>query len=93
MANKYRLVTREENEEQSVPKEDRILNYIKSVDAIDKALEPFKEQKRELKSNYVENGWLDKEEIKLAMKAYRMIKDETDWDQLTDLYDVVKRGV
>ena len=90
---KYRLVTKEEREENSVPKEDRILNYIKSIAAIDEALEPFKEQKRELKSNYVENGWLDKEEIKLALKAYRMIKDETDWDQLSDLYDVVKRGV
>jgi len=87
------LVTKEENEENSVSKEDRILNYIKSVASIDEALEPFKEQKKELKTNYVENGWLDKDEIKLAMKAYRMIKDETDWDQLADLYDVVKRGV
>tara|TARA_Y100000588_G_C13682865_1_gene681122 strand:+ start:199 stop:477 length:279 start_codon:yes stop_codon:yes gene_type:complete len=90
---KYRLVTKEENEENSVSKEERILNYIKSVASIDEAVEPFKEQKRELKTNYVENGWLDKDEIKLAMKAYRMIKDETDWDQLADLYDVVKRGV
>jgi hypothetical protein len=93
MANKYRLVTKEEREEDKVSKEDRILNYIKSVASLDEALEPFKEQKRELKTNYVENGWLDKDEIKLALKAYRMIKDETDWDQLTDLYDVVKRGV
>ena len=93
MANKYRLVSKEEQEEDKVPKEERIVNYIKSVAAIDEALEPFKEQKRELKSNYVENGWLDKDEIKLAMKAYRMIKDETDWEHLTDLYSVVKRGV
>ncbi len=93
MANKYRLVSKEEQEEDKVPKEERIVNYIKSVAAIDEALEPFKEQKKELKSNYVENGWLDKDEIKLAMKAYRMIKDETDWEHLTDLYSVVKRGV
>ena len=93
MANKYRLVSKEEREEDKVPKEERIVNYIKSVAAIDEALEPFKEQKKELKSNYVENGWLDKDEIKLAMKAYRMIKDETDWEHLTDLYSVVKRGV
>jgi len=93
MANKYRLVIKEEREENEVPKEERIVNYIKSVAAIDEALEPFKEQKKELKSNYVENGWLDKDEIKLAMKAYRMIKDDTDWEHLTDLYSVVKRGV
>ena len=74
-------------------KEEHIVNYVASLAAIEDAMEPFKEQKRALKSNYVENGWLDKQEIKLAMKAYRMLKDETDWEQLTDLYDVVKRGV
>ncbi len=93
MATQYRLVKPEENQEDAVTKEERILNYIKSVAALDEALQPFKEQKKDLKTNYVENGWLDKDEIKLATKAYRMIKDDTDWDQLTDLYEVVKRGV
>ena len=93
MATQYRLVKPEENQEDAVSKEERILNYIKSIAALDEALQPFKEQKKDLKTNYVENGWLDKDEIKLATKAYRMIKDETDWDQLTDLYEVVKRGV
>lgn len=93
MTNQYRVVKNHENHEDEVSKEDRILDYIKSVAAIDDALQPFKEQKRDLKTNYVENGWLDKDEIKLAMKAYRMIRDETDWDQLADLYKVVKRGV
>ena len=93
MATQYRLVKPEENQEDAVTKEDRILNYIKSIATLDEALEPFKQQKRDLKTNYVENGWLDKDEIKLATKAYRMIKDDTDWDQLTDLYEVVKRGV
>ena len=93
MATQYRLVKPEENQEDAVTKEERILNYIKSIATLDEALEPFKQQKRDLKTNYVENGWLDKDEIKLATKAYRMIKDDTDWDQLTDLYEVVKRGV
>ena len=91
MTDKFRLVKEEEKD--TVSKEERIVNYIKSVSAIDEALQPFKEQKKDLKTNYVENGWLDKDEIKLAMKAYRMIKDETDLDQLTDLYTLVKRGV
>ena len=45
MAKKYRLVTKEEREEEKVSKEERIVNYIKSVAAIDEALEPFKEQR------------------------------------------------
>jgi len=96
MGNVYKVVrprSEEEIEKDNVAKEQHILNYIRSVASIDEQLEPFKEQKRDLKTNYVENGWLSKEEVKLAMKAYRMIKSETDWDQLSDLYSVVKRGV
>ena len=65
-----------DNNEPKVTKEERIVDYIKSVSAIDEALEPFKEQKKALKTNYVENGWLNKDEIKMAMKAYKMIKDD-----------------
>ncbi len=62
----------EQKKEDDVSKEDRIINYIKSIASIDDCMQPFKEQKRDLKTNYVENGWLDKQEIKLALKAYRM---------------------
>ena len=79
--------------ENKVTKEERIVDYIKSVASIDEALEPFKEQKKALKTNYVENGWLDKEEIKMAMKAYKMIKDDVDLDQLMDFYETVGRSV
>ena len=82
-----------ENNENKVSKEERIVDYIKSVAAIDEAITPFKEQKKSLKTNYVENGWLDKDEIKLAMKAYKMIKDDVDLDQLMDFYETVGRGV
>tara|TARA_R100000908_G_C3685367_1_gene102095 strand:- start:77 stop:355 length:279 start_codon:yes stop_codon:yes gene_type:complete len=82
-----------ENNEPKVTKEERIIDYIKSVAAIDEALEPFKEQKKALKTNYVDNGWLDKDEIKMAMKAYKMIKDDIDLDQLMDFYETVGRSV
>jgi len=81
------------NQEAEVKKEERIVDYIKSVATIEEAIEPFKEQKKALKQNYVENGWLTKEEVKLAMKAYKMIKDDVDLDQLMDFYETVGRGV
>lgn len=96
MGNVYKVVrprSEDDRKKDELEKEEHILNYIRSIAAIDKQLEPFKEQKKDLKTNYVENGWLSKEEVKLAMKAYRMIKSETDWNQLSDLYEVVKRGV
>jgi len=72
-------------------KENRITNYIKSMATIEDAMEPYKEQKRALKGNYVENGWLSKEEISMAVKAYRMVKDDTDIDQLLDFYSHVQK--
>jgi hypothetical protein len=72
-------------------KENRITNYIKSMVTIEEAMEPYKEQKRALKGNYVENGWLSKEEISIAVKAYRMVKDDTDIDQLLDFYAHVQK--
>jgi hypothetical protein len=74
------------NEESIDEKEQRIGDYIQSLAAVEDAMEPFKEQKRALKANYVENGWLSKEEISLAVKAFRLVKDDTDIEQLMDFY-------
>ena len=56
-------------------------------------MEPFKEQKRALKANYIENGWMTREEISLAVKAMRLIKDNTDLEQLMDFYATVNKTV
>ena len=74
-------------------KENRITDYIQSMAAIEDSMEPYKEQKRALKGNYVENGWLSKEEISLAVRAYRMVKGDVDMDQLMDFYDHVSKTV
>ena len=70
-------------------KEQRIGDYIQSLAAVEEAMEPFKEQKRALKANYIENGWLSKEEVSVAVKAYRLLKDDTDIEQLMDFYNKV----
>jgi len=74
-------------------KENRITDYIKSLASIEDSMEPYKEQKRALKGNYVENGWLSKDEISMAVKAYRMVKGDIDVEQLMDFYDHVQKTV
>ena len=66
-----------------------IENYIKSVAALEEAQEPFKEQRRDLRKEYEDNGWLSKEEQRLAVKAWRLIKDEEDMEQFLDFYEKV----
>jgi len=74
-------------------KESHITNYIKGMAAVEDAMEPYKQSKRDLKVNYVENGWLTKEEISMAVKAYRLMKSDTDIEQLMDFFEHVKKTV
>ena len=71
-------------------KEHHMADYIKSMKAIEEAMEPYKEQKRELKTECIENGWLSKEDISLTVKAYRLLKDDVDIAALIDVYESLK---
>ena len=82
-----------EKESDVEQKEEYITNYIKSLVAVEEEMEPYKEHKRELKKNYIDNGWLTKEEISLAVKAYRLMKDDIDMEQLMDFYERVSKTI
>lgn len=71
-------------------KEEHISDYIESLKAIEEAMEPYKEQKRELKKEYLEKKWLSKEDISLSVRALRLLKDEVDIGALIDMYDALK---
>ena len=70
--------------------EEHMADYIESMRVLEEEMEPFKEQKRDLKTNYVENGWLTKQDISLAVKAYRLAKSDTDMSQLIDMVEAFK---
>ena len=71
-------------------KEQHMADYIKSMKALEDAMEPYKEQKRELKTEYIDSGWLTKEDISLSVRAYRLIKNEVDMEALLDIYESLK---
>ena len=83
----------EEEQLQIKQKEEHIAGYIKALAAVEEEMEPFKEHKRDLKTSYVENGWLSKEEISMAVKAYRLLSDDVDVDQLMDFYKQVSKSI
>jgi hypothetical protein len=68
-------------------KAEKMLEYIRSLRAIEDAMEPYKEQKRELRAEFKEQGWLTPDEISLTVKAYRMMKAEVDIDQFISIYE------
>ena len=71
-------------------KEQHMADYIKSMKALEDAMEPYKEQKRELKTEYIDSGWLTKEDISLSVRAYRLLKNEVDMEALLDIYESLK---
>ena len=74
-------------EEVSDEKAEKMIEYIRSLKAIEDAIEPYAEQKRELKKDFKEQGWLTKEEISMTVKAYRLMKKDTDIDQFVDIFN------
>jgi len=71
-------------------KDERVKDFIKSMAALDESIKPYREQKTDLKKSYVENQYLTKDEIKMALQAYRLVKNKVDIDQLDQFFDKVK---
>jgi len=65
-----------------------VKEYIRSLVAIEEAMEPYKEQKRDLRTEYRENGWLDTDEIRAAVKAYRLFKDKVNIDEVVENFEM-----
>jgi len=70
-------------------KRAKIVEYIRSLKALEDAMEPYKEQKRELRKDFKDQGWLNQTEQRLATKAYRLMKSEIDLDELYDVYEAL----
>ena len=66
-----------------------IVEYVRSLKEIEDAMEPYKEHRRELRNDYRRQGWLTKEEMSIAVKAYRLMKGEVDLDELYNTYSVL----
>ena len=69
-----------------------VKEYIRSMVAIEEAMEPYKEQKRDLRAEYKENGWLNTDEIRAAVKAYRLFKDNVNIDEVVENFEMFSGG-
>tara|TARA_B100001094_G_C18134365_1_gene774160 strand:+ start:1201 stop:1449 length:249 start_codon:yes stop_codon:yes gene_type:complete len=74
-------------------KEDYVVEYIKALQAVEEEMEPFKEHKRDLRNNYAQNGWLTKEEMRQAVRAYRMLKKGDDINQFSEYFNKLNNNI
>ena len=75
----------------SVSKEQRRVNFIKAFHENEMAMKPFKDFRSDLKKNYVDNGWLSREELSTAVKVYRFLKADVDMDQFHSVYTEMEK--
>ena len=73
-------------------KQQYVKEYIRSLKAIEDAMEPYKEQRRELRTEFKENGWLNLDEIRAAVKAYRLHTGTIEIDTILDNLDIISGG-
>ncbi len=88
---KVKDVDEMDNMSEEQKKEHYVVNYLKSLFALEAAIEPYKEQKKDLRSEYIDNGWLSREEIWSAVKAYRLFKKAADMDDLNDMFEIIEK--
>ena len=74
---------------QQIRRERYIVEYVRSLKEIEDAMEPYKEHRRELRNDYRRQGWLTRDEMSIAVKAYRLMKGEVDLDDLYHTYSVL----
>tara|TARA_R100001015_G_C4632258_1_gene195584 strand:- start:2289 stop:2561 length:273 start_codon:yes stop_codon:yes gene_type:complete len=71
-------------------RQQKMAEYIQSLAAIEDCMRPYRESRKELRKNFIENAWLDKDEISLATKAYRMWEQQVDFDDFAKIFEAVE---
>ena len=71
-------------------RQQKMAEYIQSIAAIEDCMKPYREQRKELRRNFLENRWLSKDDISMAMKAFRMWEQQIDLDNFTKVFEAVE---
>lgn len=74
-------------------KEEYVVEYIKAMKAIEDEMEPYKEHKRDLRTNYAKNGWLSRDEMRQAVRAYRMLRKGDDINEFVDYFNKLNNKI
>ena len=54
--------------------DEKMIEFIRILKSIEDDMEPYKEAKRELRKDFIAQGWLSREEISVITRAYRMLR-------------------
>ena len=55
-------------------------------------MRPYKEQLKDMRQSYVENDWLTKQDMRMAVKVFRMLKQGDDIEMVNDYFEQLKKS-
>tara|TARA_R110000824_G_scaffold201798_1_gene385934 strand:+ start:332 stop:598 length:267 start_codon:yes stop_codon:yes gene_type:complete len=71
-------------------KRQKFAEYVQSIAAIEECMKPYRDQRKDLRRNFVENRWLSREEASMAVKAFRMWEQQINFEDLTAIYESIE---
>ena len=77
----------------NIEKNDYVVEFVKAFKAIEDEMEPYKEHKKDLRKNYAQNSWLTRNEMRQAIRAYRMLKKGDDIDQFAEYFENINKKI
>lgn len=72
-------------------KEQKVVEFIKSLASIEYAMEPLKEQKRDLRNSFKQQEWLTGPEMAEAVRAWRFVQKEGDVEEFNRFHEIIRR--
>ena len=92
MTNIRETVTEEWRTEQNQKdKKEHMVQFIKIMKEVHDCIQPYKDFRSEIKKEYKENGWLSKEDIKMAIKVVKLIEDGFDLQEIEEAWKLLDR--
>lgn len=70
-------------------KEQRLADYVRIMYAYEEQMKDIREAKKDTKQSYIDNNWLTKEDIKLAMKISKLIDEDVKLEEIEEVYKVL----
>lgn len=79
--------------QKSKTKDEYIVDFIEKFANYEYAMEPFKEGKRDLRKQFKDNNYLTAEEIRNAIRAYRLLQKDEDFDDIQKVGELLKKTI
>lgn len=79
-----------ENQDKKLTREEHIVNYLKTLNEIEQAIEPYREHKIAMKKHYADNSFLSREDQSKLLRAYRMAQKGEELEDFEEFINVIK---